>query len=353
MDARLRAEYAPPLCERTPPSAPLRMPKQKLSAPRLTPAQPQRGRWRLPFVVAGALLIAGSAVTLGANWFATDGVSVIEALALALTFLNVFWIAAAAITAVAGGVILWSRPAMPPAQTPALTRTALVFPIYNEDFRRVVANAEDLTAALAARGDLKSYEFFFLSDSNAAHAIEAERTEFYSLVMRHPEAPFYYRRRVINHERKVGNIADFITNWGARYDFMVVFDADSVMTPGALAAMTARMAASPQTAIIQTVPKIINARSRYARMQQFALNTYGPLFGAGMAWWSGDAGNYWGHNAIVRVSAFARHAGLPTLPGAAPFGGAILSHDFIEAAMLRRAGWRIEMAQTELIHRRR
>ncbi len=164
------------------------------------------------------------------------------------------------------------------------------------------------------------------------------------LLARNPSAPIYYRRRTVNTERKAGNIADFVTNWGGRYDYMVVFDADSVMTPQALTTLVDRMTASPTTAIIQTVPKIINARSRYAHMQQFALNTYGPLYGAGIAWWSGNGGNYWGHNAIVRVSAFARHAALPILPGKAPFGGPVLSHDFAEAALLRRAGWRLEMA---------
>ncbi len=60
--------------------------------------------------------------------------------------------------------------------------------------------------------------------------------------------------------------------------------------------------------------------------------------------WSGGAGNFWGHNAIIRLAPFAAHASLPDLPGKEPLGGKILSHDFVEAALLRRAGWRVEIA---------
>jgi membrane glycosyltransferase len=101
---------------------------------------------------------------------------------------------------------------------------------------------------------------------------------------------------------------------------------------------------SPRTALIQTVPMIINATSIFARTQQFAIRAYGQLFGAGIAWWAGHAGNFWGHNAIIRVAPFASHADLPKLSGKGAFGGAILSHDFVEAGLLRRAGWRVEIA---------
>src|SRR5690606_39026581 len=96
--------------------------------------------------------------------------------------------------------------------------------------------------------------------------------------------------------------------------------------------------------LIQTVPSLVNAQTLMARSQQFAMRAYGQIFGTGLAWWSGGAGNFWGHNAIIRVAAFAAHAGLPELPGKGPLGGHILSHDFVEAALLRRAGWRVEIA---------
>jgi membrane glycosyltransferase len=88
---------------------------------------------------------------------------------------------------------------------------------------------------------------------------------------------------------------------------------------------------------------IINGNTLFARLQQFAGRVYGPMIAAGIAWWHGSEGNYWGHNAIIRVAAFAAHAGLPTMRGRSPFGGHILSHDFVEAALMRRAGWAIHM----------
>jgi membrane glycosyltransferase len=100
----------------------------------------------------------------------------------------------------------------------------------------------------------------------------------------------------------------------------------------------------PNVALIQTLPIVVNARTLFARLQQFAGRLYGPLIAAGIAWWHGSEGNYWGHNAIIRVSAFAKDAGLPELQGRKPFGGHILSHDFVEAALMRRAGWAIYMA---------
>jgi membrane glycosyltransferase len=41
------------------------------------------------------------------------------------------------------------------------------------------------------------------------------------------------------------------------------------------------------------------------------------------------------------VRAFAEHCALPRLPGKGPFGGEILSHDIVEAAFMRRAGYKI------------
>jgi membrane glycosyltransferase len=92
------------------------------------------------------------------------------------------------------------------------------------------------------------------------------------------------------------------------------------------------------------VPLIVNRTSLFARVQQFASRLYGPMLSEGLAWWSGSEGNYWGHNAIIRTRAFAEQAGLPRLPGRKPFGGEILSHDFVEAALLRRGGWDVRMA---------
>jgi membrane glycosyltransferase len=124
---------------------------------------------------------------------------------------------------------------------------------------------------------------------------------------------------------------------------MVVLDADSLMTGRSIVLLAAAMEADPDSGIIQTLPLIINRNTLFARVQQFAGRIYGPVIGAGLCAWMGRDGNYWGHNAIIRTKAFADHCGLPTLSGKPPFGGHILSHDFVEAALIHRAGWAVYM----------
>ncbi|OYW08467.1 MAG: glucan biosynthesis glucosyltransferase H, partial [Rhodospirillales bacterium 12-71-4] len=140
-----------------------------------------------------------------------------------------------------------------------------------------------------------------------------------------------------------GNIAEWVRRFGAAWPQMLVLDADSVMEGAALVHLAAAMERHPDVGLIQTLPVIVGGRSFFARMQQFAGRVYGPMIAAGIAWWHGAEGNYWGHNAIIRTRAFAAHAGLPTLAGRRPFGGHILSHDFVEATLLRRAGWSVHM----------
>jgi membrane glycosyltransferase len=98
--------------------------------------------------------------------------------------------------------------------------------------------------------------------------------------------------------------------------------------------------------LIQTVPRLTGAVTLLQYLQQFASNVYGPSVASGLASWHRDQGNYWGHNAIIRTQAFASAAGLPTLPGLAPFGGDIQSHDFVEAVLLQRADWGVHIVPT-------
>jgi membrane glycosyltransferase len=158
-----------------------------------------------------------------------------------------------------------------------------------------------------------------------------------------PNARLYYRHRPKNHHRKAGNIADWVKRWGGHYDHMLVLDADSLMTGECIVHLAAAMEADPDAGIIQTLPLIINRNTFFARLQQFAARVYGPLIATGLSTWMGKDGNYWGHNAIIRTEAFASQAGLPDLKGKPPLGGHILSHDFVEAALIRRAGWTVYM----------
>ena len=153
----------------------------------------------------------------------------------------------------------------------------------------------------------------------------------------------YYRARSENIGKKAGNIADWVERFGGAYEFFIILDADSVMSGALVVQLAALMGRNPRTALIQTVPRLVGANTLFARLQQFAVAFYGPVIAAGFAAWHQESGNYWGHNAILRTRAFAQSAGLPTLPGTPPLGGHIQSHDFVEAAFLRRAGWQVCM----------
>ena len=125
---------------------------------------------------------------------------------------------------------------------------------------------------------------------------------------------------------------------------MVIFDADSVMSGNCLTRLVRLMEANPNAGIIQTAPRAAGRDTLYGRLQQFATRVYGPLFTAGLHFWQLGESHYWGHNAIIRVAPFIQHCALGRLPGRGPFAGEILSHDFVEAALMRRAGWAVWIA---------
>ncbi len=223
-------------------------------------------------------------------------------------------------------------------------RTAVVVPIFEEDAVRVFA-AVTVMADLLARERVGLVDLFILSDTRSVAGARAEARAAARTAALRPgaEPTIHYRRRTDNAGRKAGNIADFCAQWGGAYDFMVVLDADSLMTGAAIGRLIGAMEANPNAGLIQTMCYPVGRDSLFARLQQFNAWLYGPLFQRGVAFWQGPRGNYWGHNAILRIAAFAAHCGLPTLPGPAPFGGEIMSHDTVEAALLLRAGWDVWM----------
>ena len=222
-------------------------------------------------------------------------------------------------------------------------RCAVVMPIYNEDPRQVMANLHTLWVDLQARPEAHRFDLFILSDSTDPERWVREVAAWDRLVQAlGGEGRIHYRHRADNSERKTGNIADFLTRWGSRYQWCVVLDADSVMSGDTLVRLVGRIAASPKTALIQSNPLPVGRTSLWARLQQFATALYGPVSARGLRLWAQGEGTYFGHNAVIRVSAFLAECGLGHLPGKAPLGGAVLSHDFVEAALLVRAGWRVE-----------
>jgi membrane glycosyltransferase len=331
-----------------PPLAELEMPEQNLRRY----VRERRLGWPSIKTVLARIVTFGGALAL--TIYATSEmvavvsvgiVSMLQWAMVGLFALTFAWIAVTAASAIAGvffgGVRLRAT-----GDARVEQRTALVMPVYNENpagtFAALAAMAETLLERNA-----EGFEVFVLSDTTRPEVYVKETAAYHVLREKLGDRMrVWYRRRAENVGRKVGNLHDFVTRWGGRYDFMIVLDADSILAPETLVALVREMAADPNLGLLQTVPRLAGGRTLFARLQQFAGRVYGPIVARGTASWQGDDGNYWGHNAIIRVRAFAAAAGLPILPGKKPFGGAILSHDFVEAALLRRAGWSVRMLPT-------
>jgi membrane glycosyltransferase len=225
------------------------------------------------------------------------------------------------------------------------TSTAIIFPIYNEDAGRVCENLRATYESLEKTGSLERFDFFILSDStNPDKWVEEERR--WCDLVRELDAlgRIYYRRRVNNEGKKSGNVSDFLNAWGRRYRYFICCDADSVMQGETIVSLVKLMETHPAVGLIQTVPALINSESLFGRIQQFSNRLYAPIFITGLNFWAQNFGNYWGHNAIIRTEPFMQFCDLPHLPGRKPFGGQILSHDFVEAALLLKENWQVWFA---------
>jgi membrane glycosyltransferase len=323
----------------------------------LRTAPPREGRAPAPTggLALRRFLVLGGAVAMTAlggrqMYLVLNGAgqSILGWTVLVLFVILFAWIALAFPRALGGLIDMLARRRAEPERTapPALgTRTALLMPCYNEHPARVAAGLQAIYESLEATGRLDRFDIFILSDTTDPDVWIAEEAAFLALRERTGgHGRIFYRRRPKNTERKAGNIADWVTRFGGAYPLMLILDADSVMEGETIVRLAAMMEAEPGTGLIQTLPVIVNGTTLFARMQQFAGRVYGPLIAHGIARWHGTEGNYWGHNAIIRTGAFAAQAGLPVLPGRTPFGGHILSHDFVEAALIRRGGWAVRMA---------
>ncbi|WP_420100850.1 glucans biosynthesis glucosyltransferase MdoH [Bosea sp. (in: a-proteobacteria)] len=335
----------------TPPESRLVMPVQSFrvwsKAERRAPANP--ANWTTPWLMRLFVFGGGLALTAYGAYEMYHVVSVsrttsLQYVLLALFTLNFSWIALAFTSAVLGffGVLFGAGKA--PHAEGLTQRTVVVMPVYNESTARTFAALAAIRESVEATGLGAHFDYFIVSDTTNPDIWVAEERAFLALRERlGPNSRVYYRHRPKNHHRKAGNIADFVTRWGGHYEHMVVLDADSLMTGTCIVRLAAAMEADPDAGIIQSLPLIINRNTFFARLQQFAARVYGPVIATGLAMWSGRDGNYWGHNAIIRTKAFADHCGLPDLKGKPPFGGHVLSHDFVEAALIRRAGWSVYM----------
>ncbi|MBS0269410.1 MAG: glucans biosynthesis glucosyltransferase MdoH [Proteobacteria bacterium] len=334
-----------------PDAAPLAMPVQDFAKPVEAVAEVRRrGYW-----VPRTAIFAGAAVLTGA--FAQELFSIlsfvvitpVQFLFLILSTIAFGWIAIGSLSAALGFLPLFTgeRPDTiepPPPNSPLASRTALLFPVYHEDPARIAGAIEAMVRELTELGRNQCFDVFVLSDTRGDFDGAKEAAVYRALSAQLSDiAAIYYRRRLQNSGRKAGNIADWVERFGASYQSFIILDGDSVMSGGTLVSLAAAMEADDRAGLIQTVPRLVGGETLLQRLQQFACNTYGPAVAAGLAFWHRDQGNYWGHNAIIRTAAFAEAAGLPELPGRKPFGGHIMSHDFVEAVLLQRAGYGVHM----------
>lgn len=345
-----------------PPDAPLAMPVQSLSAMpgaggTVAGGRPPASSTRPATLALRRLLVIGGAVlmTIGGGYemyfvLNGNGPNTLGLIVLTLFVVLFAWIALAFTSALGGFVPLLRQGGLGlgidrDGPVPSLsTRTALLLPTYNESPSRVMAGLEAIHESLAATGRLDHFDMFILSDTTDADVWLEEEAAFLALRERTGgHGRIFYRRRSKNTERKAGNVGEWVRRFGGAYPQMITLDADSVMDGSTIVRIAAAMEQHPGVGLIQTLPVIVNGSTLFARMQQFAGRVYGPLIAYGIAWWHGPESNYWGHNAIIRTRAFAEQAGLPVLTGRRPIGGHILSHDFVEAALMRRGGWAIHM----------
>ncbi|MEL6639909.1 MAG: glucans biosynthesis glucosyltransferase MdoH [Pseudomonadota bacterium] len=333
---------------RMPPVAPTVMPVQALDRPYRDDAAPGAssasftGFWRLatflPAIAATCALIAAFT-----DWFAMDGFSAFEGVVIGLIAFTFFWIALSVSTALLGvTTLMLSRPKVRTRGPVRPMDVALLVPIFNEDAADVFGNAAAMLTALDEQPHVHRYDLFILSDTRDPLIAEQEERAFLAL---HDQLSFksnvYYRRREMNTDRKVGNLSDWIAQWSGHYTAMLVLDADSLMSGEAIISLTDAMAIDESAGLIQSFPTLFGAQTLFGRVQQFSNRVYGAALAEGLAKWTDREGNYWGHNAIIRTAAFASCAGLPKVKGRRGEGKLILSHDFIEAGLLRRAGWSV------------
>ena len=230
---------------------------------------------------------------------------------------------------------------------PLTTRTALTMTVRNEDPERSYQRLAEMRRSLSATGHGHHFDVFILSDTTDPEIAAAEERLFAEMRTALGGERATYRRRTRNTGFKAGNVRDFLMTHGQRFDYFLPLDSDSLMSGAAIVRMVRVMEAYPRLGILQSLVVGTPARSAFARIFQFGMRHGMRSFTMGATWWQGDCGPFWGHNALIRVDAFRRHCRLPMLPGKPPLGGHILSHDQVEAALMRRAGYEVRVMPVE------
>jgi membrane glycosyltransferase len=322
-----------------------------------TPEGTYLGRRRLAFfslVAATILLLLVGLTTV----LLEGGLSVLELITIVLFALNLPAIAIGFWNGVVGFVLLrLSRDGVRKVLSLAgvdeqprrpAGRVAIVVPVHDEDPETVFRSLRATVASLDATGLGDAFDIFLSSDSRDRRLSARERALFatWKSSDRRPSR-LHYRSRGDNARFKAGNILDFCQRYGGAYEYMIVLDADSVMTGRAILRLVGLMERNPRLGILQTLIVGLPSASPFARIFQFGMRHGMRAYTVGSAWWQGDAGPYWGHNAVVRLAPFIAHCRLPPVPGRPPLGGEVLSHDQVEAVLMRRASWEVRVLPIE------
>jgi membrane glycosyltransferase len=331
-----------------PPSAPLRMEVQDLSRVPDRHASPPPAPSAAVAARSAAIVFATLAALAAGAAFADSafvlGIGAMDVMRVLLIAASTWWLAFGAAQALTGVLAGRARPRAAAPHDADLGATVILMPVCGEEPAETWSRIAAMEASLSRDPQGARFDIAVLSDTRDEGVAAAERHWHARLISeRAGTAGLYYRRRDDRTGRKAGNIADFIRSSGGRYEFAVVLDSDSLMEATTIVEMVRRMTAEPRLGLIQTNPRVIRGRSRFGRAMQFASALHAPVFARGLDAGQGQAGPFWGHNAVFRVRAFADSCGLPVLSGRAPFGGEVLSHDYAEAALLSRAGWIVRL----------
>lgn len=296
------------------------------------------------FALLITLALGATAASLFLQFAASDGLQALDFVRLGLITISTSWLAWGAAQSVVG---LFYRPSvhdLVPRAERISKRTAILVPVYNEDPVETFSRVFAMDRSLAALGVSGLFDFAILSDTRDDEVAALEEQWFAQMLRESGgKGRMYYRRRTDNAGKKAGNIEDFVTKHGGAYEFALILDADSLMDGATIVEMVKRMEGEPKLGLLQTLPQVINAHSMFGRAMQFSAAFFSPVFARGIALLSGREGPFWGHNAMIRTRAFAASCGLPALSGSPPFGGHVLSHDYVEAALLARNGFIVRL----------
>jgi membrane glycosyltransferase len=314
--------------------------------------------WRRAlFALLFAATMVGS-LALAAFALSPGGLDAVDIALLVLFAITLPWMIAGVWNAVIGFLIM--RFARDPIATvvpeaalirgdePIVASIAIVLCIRNEAPERIVRNLEPMLAGLESSGYAHRFHLYVLSDTDDPSVAKLEETRVGELAARWKDRlGATYRRRTLNTGYKAGNIRDFCDRWGGDHELAVTLDADSFMTADAVLRLVRLMQANPRLGILQGLVVGLPSTSAFARIFQFGMRLGMRSYTIGSAWWQGDCGPYWGHNAALRLKPFIAHCALPVLSMDGTQDRHVLSHDQIEAALMRAAGYEVRVLPEE------